>query len=49
MTRLHNDSNILVMPGRYIDEKQADSIMDEYFSTEFEGGRHVRRINKIPL
>ena len=49
MTRLHNDSNILVMPGRYIDEKQADSIMDEYFSTEFEGGRHARRINKIPL
>jgi ribose 5-phosphate isomerase B len=37
------------MPGRFIDTDMARKIMDEFFSTEFEGGRHVRRINKIPL
>jgi len=49
MTRLHNDANVLVMPGRYIDEETARQIMDEFFATEFEGGRHVRRVNKIPV
>ena len=49
MTRLHNDANVLVMPGRYISEDTARSIMDEFFSTAFEGGRHVRRIEKIPV
>lgn len=49
MTRLHNDANVLVMPGRYIDTKVAHDIMDEFFNTEFEGGRHVRRIEKIPV
>lgn len=49
MTRLHNDANVLVMPGRYINERQAEAIMNEFFSTQFEGGRHIRRINKIPL
>lgn len=49
MTRLHNDANVLVMPGRYIDQSTASQIMDEFFSTAFEGGRHVRRIEKIPV
>lgn len=49
MTRLHNDANVLVMPGRYIDTATARDIMDEFFGTEFEGGRHVRRIEKIPV
>lgn len=49
MTRLHNDANVLVMPGRYIDTATARSIMDEFFTTEFEGGRHIRRIEKIPV
>lgn len=49
MTRLHNDANVLVMPGRYIDTDTAKSIMDEFFNTAFEGGRHVRRIEKIPV
>lgn len=48
MTRLHNDANVLVMPGRYIDNATAHDIMDEFFGTEFEGGRHIRRIEKIP-
>ncbi len=49
MTRLHNDANVLVMPGRYIDTQTARQIMDEFFNTTFEGGRHIRRIEKIPV
>lgn len=49
MTRQHNDANVLVMPGRYIDKDTAHAIMDEFFATKFEGGRHLRRINAIPL
>ena len=49
MTRLHNDANVLVMPGRYIDNQTAHDIMDEFFNTDFEGGRHIRRIEKIPV
>ena len=49
MTRLHNDANVLVMPGRYITSEEAGKIMDEFFNTDFEGGRHIRRIEKIPV
>lgn len=49
MTRLHNDANVLVMPGRYISQETAAEIMDEFLNTEFEGGRHINRINKIPV
>ena len=49
MTRLHNDANVLVMPGRFIDTETASQIMDEFFKTEFEGGRHQKRIDKIPV
>ena len=48
-TRLHNDANVLVMPGRYISTEEADMIMTEFFNTAFEGGRHQRRIDKIPV
>ena len=49
LIRQHNDANVLVMPGRFIDENTARQIMDEFFATEFEGGRHQRRIEKIPV
>ena len=49
MTRLHNDANVLVMPGRFISTETAGQIMDEFFKTEFEGGRHQKRIDKIPV
>ena len=49
MTRLHNDANVLVMPGRYIDNDTASQIMDEFLNTDFEGGRHIRRIDKIAV
>jgi ribose 5-phosphate isomerase B len=37
------------MPGRYISQETAAEIMDEFLNTEFEGGRHINRINKIPV
>ena len=49
LIRQHNDANILVMPGRFIGNDTAAAIMHEYFATPFEGGRHQRRIEKIPL
>ena len=49
LVRKHNDANVLVMPGRFIDNDMARKIMDEFFATEFEGGRHSRRIEKMPV
>lgn len=49
LIRQHNDANVLVMPGRFIDEAMARCIMDEFLNTDFEGGRHQRRIDKMPV
>ena len=48
LARQHNNANVLVMPGRFINTDTAREILDEFFSTEFEGGRHQNRIDKIP-
>ena len=47
MSRLHNDANILILPGRIIDKETAKEIVKIWFSTPFEGGRHQRRLDKI--
>lgn len=49
LIRQHNNANVVVLPARFISNDEAVAILDEYFSTEFEGGRHEARINKIPL
>ena len=49
LARQHNDANILTLPGRFVSEELALEIVDVFFSTEFEGGRHLNRINKIPF
>ena len=49
LARKHNNANVLVMPGRFVSEEEAAKIMTEFFHTEFEGGRHQKRIDKIPL
>ena len=49
LIRQHNNANVLVMPGRFIANKLAEKIMDEFFKTPFEGGRHERRVEKIPV
>ncbi len=48
MARLHNDANILSLPGRYISLEEAIKCVDEFLNTDFEGGRHSERIQKIP-
>jgi len=45
--RQHNDANVLSLPARFVSEKTAFEIVDIFLSTEFEGGRHQRRIEKI--
>jgi ribose 5-phosphate isomerase B len=47
MSRLHNDANVLVLPGRIINTDTARAIVKTWFTTSFEGGRHQRRIDKI--
>ncbi len=47
LTRQHNDANAIVLPARFITNDQAIAFLDKFFSTEFEGGRHVRRIEKM--
>ncbi len=47
MSRLHNDSNLLVLPGRVIDTETAKNIVKMWFQTDFEGGRHQKRLDKI--
>lgn len=48
MARQHNDANILVLPSHYLDAATTEAILNEFLHTEFEGGRHLRRIKKIP-
>ena len=47
LSRQHNDANILVLQGRFISHNLAKKIIKAWFSTEFDGGRHQRRIDKI--
>ena len=49
LSRLHNDANILALGARLTDENVIYQIIDSFLSTEFEGGRHQNRINKIEL
>lgn len=49
LIRQHNDANVLVMPGRFINNEMAAEIMDEFLSTDFEGGRHLARIKTMPI
>ena len=47
LVRQHNDANILVLPGRFINIQEAIKCVDNFLKTKFEGGRHKRRIEKI--
>jgi ribose 5-phosphate isomerase B len=49
LIRQHNDANILVLPGRFISLMTAEKILDTFLSVSFDGGRHERRIEKIPI
>ena len=47
MARLHNDANIIALPARYMSEELALKCLNIFLNTEFEGGRHEERVNKI--
>ena len=49
LARQHNDANVCVMPGRFIPEETVKAIAKIFLNTDYEGGRHQRRIDKIPL
>lgn len=49
MAKQHNNANVCSMPARYISNEDAVKIADAFLSTEFEGGRHQKRIDKIPV
>lgn len=49
LARQHNDANFLVLPARFISEHLAKETVDAYLAAQFEGGRHQRRVDKIPV
>ncbi|MRS12194.1 MAG: ribose 5-phosphate isomerase B [Actinobacteria bacterium] len=47
MSRLHNDANVIALPGRHIAPETAEAVLQAFLTTDFEGGRHQRRLDKI--
>lgn len=49
LARAHNNANIVALPARFITLKEAKDIVDVFLNTDFEGGRHQRRVSKIGM
>lgn len=49
LTRSHNNANVLSLPARFVTVDEALEMVNVFFTTDFEGGRHQTRIDKIPL
>lgn len=49
LARQHNNANVLGLPANFIRAKKALEIVHSFFTTDFEGGRHERRVNKIAV
>jgi ribose 5-phosphate isomerase B len=49
LARAHNNANICALPARFLTLEEAEQIVDKFLNTPFDGGRHQRRIDKIPL
>ena len=49
LARQHNDANVLAMPGRFVTDEEAIAMVEAFLTTPYEGGRHQRRIDKIPV
>ncbi len=49
LARMHNNANVLSLPARFISTDEAFAIVEAFFSTDFEGGRHENRVKKIAL
>jgi ribose 5-phosphate isomerase B len=49
LARSHNDANIICLPGRFLEKDTAIEILKVFLDTSFDGGRHQRRIDKVPM
>lgn len=49
LVKQHNNANVLVMPARFVSYRMAVGMVKEWLNNDFEGGRHQRRIDKIPV
>lgn len=49
LARLHNDANIISIPARFIDHNEAYQMVKTFLTIDFEGGRHMRRVQKMSL
>lgn len=49
LARLHNDANVLALPGRFIGPDEALQVVLSFLKTDFEGGRHQKRVDKIKI
>jgi ribose 5-phosphate isomerase B len=49
LARQHNDANVCAVPARFVSISEAKAIVKAFLETEFEGGRHQNRVDKIPV
>jgi ribose 5-phosphate isomerase B len=49
LSRQHNNANILCLPGRFLTDEEGIEILKTFLETEFEGGRHQKRLDKVPV
>lgn len=49
LAKQHNNANVCSLPGRFVTDAEAIAIVEAYLNAEFEGGRHARRVAKIPI
>ncbi len=49
LAKQHNNANICALPARFVTDEEAIAIVETYLNTDFEGGRHATRIDKIPI
>jgi len=49
LARKHNDANIIALPARFLEKETALEIVNTFLNTDFEGGRHIKRVEKIPI
>ena len=49
LARQHNNANVIAIPARFVSQEKAVAMVDAFLNTEFEGGRHARRVGKIAM
>ncbi len=49
LAKQHNDANICAIPSRFVSDEETVAIIEAYLNADFEGGRHARRVGKIPI